>query len=80
MSLLEIEIILHYSYSPDDYRDGNFSAPVVRKAIQMFCDNDMLVRNDEQHQQKFSITPKGQFYVEAILNVKMPVEMYRIPE
>ena len=39
---LEIEIAMHYCVKADDYRNGNFSAPAVREAIDRFISAGLL--------------------------------------
>ena len=48
MSPLEISIALHYHYSPFDFRDGDFSAPAVRDALNYFVLHKMLERDDDR--------------------------------
>lgn len=73
MTPLVLEIIIHYYYSPRQYRNGDFFAPAVREAIKYFCENELLlcVRKEQ-----YIITDKGKFYVEeGLCQVPLPEEV-----
>jgi len=36
MTPLQLQILIHYAYSAEDYRQGDFSATAVREAIDLF--------------------------------------------
>ncbi len=83
MSPLEIGILLHYHISPVDYRDGDFTAPAVRNAIDEFVSNGMLgpsVGGETQYSAAYQITDKGRFYVDALCSVPLPVATWFIPQ
>lgn len=75
MTLLEIEMLIHYAVSPTDYRDGDFNAPAVRGAITRFNDSEyQLLRPKrtsppvglEYRPGAYEITERGRAYVEAL--------------
>lgn len=83
MTPLKIEMMLHYYTSATDYRDGDFSAPAVREAINWFRDEaGMLAANDPKagKDTAYSITEKGKFYVEYICSVPLPVTRHAIEQ
>jgi len=77
MTPLEISILLHYHVSADDYRNGDFSAPAVRNAIDEFRRDGFLAEAVETY---YRITEKGQFYVKALCAVPLPVTTWIIPQ
>ena len=88
MTLLEIEIMLHYYCRCDDYRGGDLSAPAVKSALTNFVDNEFLefrpaavdetfrVASDEP---AYKITERGRVYVEALKKVPWPVKSWTVP-
>jgi hypothetical protein len=72
MSPLEIQILLHYYACADDFRDGDFSAPAVRGAIDRFLANDYLRYVSPIHKRCYELTNKGYVYVTALLEVPEP--------
>ena len=80
MTPLMIEILLHYYSCARDYRNGDFSAPAVREAIDWFRGeagmlNTHSVRDSDA---TYSLTDKGKFYVEYLLSIPIPVIRYAI--
>ena len=86
MSPLQIKILLHYHYSPYDYRNGDFSAPAVREAIDAFRDVSGLLRwrsGEEKLMEPgatYALTERGQAYVEQICRVPLPVQVWTYPK
>jgi len=89
MTPLEIEIMLHYRCTPTDYRGGDFSAPVVREAIDKFKSpvgtwtvSGMLeeVPREEVKEAIYRITEKGRIYVGALCCVPIPVQTWVMPD
>jgi hypothetical protein len=83
MSPLEIEILLHYYCLPTDYRDGDFSAPAVKNAIERFRDELNLLEPtqsmDVYHDPHYRITERGRVFVEALCNMPLPVKQWVMP-
>lgn len=80
MSPLEIEILLHYNCRAVDYREGDFTASAVRRAIDWFKSSARLLETDKSGcARTYKLTPKGEFYVEALCSMPLPVEKYEIP-
>ncbi len=86
MTPLALEIIIHYYYSPEDYREGDASAPAVKDTICSLFKNGLLEAAESSSSCKYRITDKGKFYVEEGLckvpfpkKIKNPV-LYIIPE
>lgn len=89
MTLLEIEILSHYYCRSGDYREGDYSAPAVREAIDRFRDVEGLLRNttpEEQRRQPwgkgacYALTERGRVFVEAIQQVPLPVQVWIMPQ
>lgn len=78
MSPIKIEIILHYYHAVDDYRGGDFSAPVVSEALNDFISVGILTQLDDPAPE-YAITEKGRAYVEALMGVPFPVNVWMSP-
>ena len=80
---IQIEILIHYNYSPEDYRDGDFSAPAVCECIALFLLLNLLEDNqpprDVNDNSKYRITDRGQAHVEALCSVPLPVNTWVSP-
>lgn len=81
MTPLEISILLHYYCSGTDFRDGDFSAPAVREAIDRFKENGSLqLSTDDDNMQSILVrTDKTCVYVEALCAVPEAVQRWIIP-
>ena len=73
MSPLQIEILLHYCTAADDFRDGDFSAPAVREAINAFREQGYLC-NETVRGRCYDLSAKGHVYVTALMDVPEPVQ------
>ena len=71
MTPLEISIVLHYYAFITDYRDGDFSAPAVADAIQMFLSSEILALRSGIGR-RYDLTQKGQTLVAALKAVPLP--------
>lgn len=76
MTPLEVEILLHYHSRVSDYRDGNFSAPAVRDAIDAFGKSGYLTPGTVR---KYDPTEKLHAHVAAICSVPEPIQHWEIP-
>lgn len=72
MSPLQVSILIHYHCFPSDYRDGDFSAPAVREAIDWFVSESMLKHSDKVDQ-LYEPTGGCHAYVNKICEVELPV-------
>lgn len=80
MSPLQINILLHYYARCNDYRDGDFSAPAVAEAIEIFklakvfepLDPSRYTNPDEVTK-RFQLTKKGLGIVEKLCSVPIPL-------
>lgn len=75
MTPLQISIALHYHYSPVDFRDGDFSAPAVKEALNYFVANEML-NFDYNAKQVYSATPRLDAYIEKLCSINLPKLMW----
>jgi hypothetical protein len=75
MTPLEISILLHYHSRADDFREGDFSAPAVRQAIDWFRGSaEMLIQGTEPTNGKtYKLTERGEVFVDALLKLPLPV-------
>lgn len=80
MTLLQIEILMHYHCSSRDYRNGDHSAPAVREAIDFFLDSDMLrhegfrpeYNEDGSLLARYKLTSRGEAFVKFIQVIPLP--------
>jgi hypothetical protein len=85
MSPLQICIVLHYYYSPEDWRDGEWNAgqgDIVRGLAGM----GLLELDPRSHPiglgykpGSYRITERGRIYVEALKAMPLPVQVWQIP-
>ena len=76
MTPLEIHILLHYSHSPRDFREGDFSAPIVGETITRFAKIGLLKRVPApQVTPSYEIDERGKVFVEALCTLPLPVEV-----
>ena len=81
MTLLQIDIMLHYYARTEDYRFGDFSAPAVREAIDSFVLVTEMLRAstpEEGYDPAYRITDKGRAYVDYMCSVPLPTVKYVI--
>jgi len=78
MTPLIIDMILHYHTTPGDYRDGDFSAPAVREAINLMRDDWALI----EHAQAKGYVPTARLhaYVKKICSIGLPEQHWIYPE
>jgi hypothetical protein len=86
MTPLALEIIIHYFYSPEDYRQGDASAPAVKNTILFLFKYGLLEASENSPIRKYKITGMGKFYVqEGLCKVPLPKKiedpiLFIIPE
>jgi len=74
MTPLQIDILLHYRCRGVDYREGDFSAPAVRDAIDEFLEfSGMLQESMDDGDKKYELSDRGEFYVSALCDMPLPV-------
>lgn len=80
MTSLEIEILLHYQYSVVDYRDGDFSAPAVRAAIDVFRAELGLLEPDTYTKGRvYRLTERARVYLGHIHSMPLPESIWVMP-
>lgn len=82
MTPLEIGILLHYYGHADDYRNGDFSAPAVREAMNLFTQSTGMLElfgEDQTGYATYRLTDKGRFYIEYLCSIPLPVAKWTIP-
>lgn len=80
MTPLEIEILLHYATRATDYRNGDFSAPAVRDAVERFVGAGLLVERDPGQTPLYWMLERGHAYVDALCKLPLPVQVWVIPK
>lgn len=86
MSPLEIEILFWFNIRCCDYRDGDFSAPAVREAIDRFRDDLGLLEviapetRNKGDDRTYRCTDRARFYLDAIQAIPLPVARWEIPQ
>lgn len=83
MTPLEISILLHYRCTVTDFRDGDFSAPAVREAIDRLHKVDDLLMLTPQGMRAthgaYVITERGRAFVEALERMPLPIQVWVMP-
>lgn len=84
MTPLQIEILFWYHVRRVDYREGDFSAPAVRAAIDQFRDETGLLEVMEPDlspgdSRTYRTTDKARAYLEALQAMPLPVCRWEIP-
>ena len=79
MTPLQIEILSHYHCCTTDYRDGDFSAPAVRGAIDAFRDEYGLLEADGGSRRTYRTTERAEAYLAHLMSVPLPVAVWTIP-
>jgi hypothetical protein len=82
VSPLHIEILLHYRGRADDFRDGDFSAPAVRDAINDFKGELGLLELEpagSDFARTYRLTERGEVYVAALCALPLPTQRWVIP-
>ena len=78
MSILEVEILLHYYACAADYRD--LDAPAIKEAIDNFCKRGILIefnnRTPKYEIDRDAIKP----YIDYVTSIPLPQKTYVIPE
>lgn len=80
MTPLHIEIMLHYNASPDDYREGDFSAPAVREALDLFLSEYLIEHGGRRPSTNYQITDRGLAYVRFLCEMPLPVNSWVMPK
>ena len=76
MTPLHLEILIWYIGRATDYRDGDFSAPAVREAIDwMRCGVGLLEKSDIGSK-RYQLSERGRVFMNALLNTPLPVQVW----
>lgn len=76
MTPFELTILIHYYGSVNDFRDGDFSAPILEHVFKAMIVSGLLAVGEET---KYRITEKGWAFVEALCNTPLPVQKWVMP-
>jgi hypothetical protein len=79
MTPLEIDILLHYYSRGGDYREGDFSAPAVREAIDNFSKREEMLRPCESGSRTYALSERGMAYVDALMRLPLPRRVWLMP-
>ena len=73
MSPLMLSILIHYHCFPSDFRNGDFTAPAVRKAINYFLQNNLLKEaSDTNDRQTLEPTEGCHLFVRHLCDQPLP--------
>ncbi len=79
MSILEVEILLHYYCGSRDYRD--LDAPAIKSAIDKFIKNGIMGKYPEPDTAKYYVDREiVKPYIDAVTSIPLPEKTYVIPE
>ncbi len=80
MSPLKIRIMLHYYAIPRPYdgtaRAGQFISELVADGLLASA----IVSSPQPGDRDYNLTPRGEAYVEALIEMPLPIETWVIPE
>lgn len=87
MTPLELSILIHYRGGANDFRDGDFSAPAVREALEHFRTTLGLIEYDNTETKPFSfnetrtyrLTERGRVFVDALCGAPLPIQAWVMP-
>jgi len=80
MTPLQLEILVHYYAHAVDYRDGDFSAPAVREAVDQFRNDGWLKANtDQTWDMAYTRTPKLAAFIEHVCELPEPILTWVMP-
>ena len=78
LSPSDIEVLLHCHVSPS--RHPRLEAEAVLQAIGMFVQTGMVAHNPQPGEHHvYTTTPKGDAFIEALLNTPEPVQSWTVP-
>lgn len=78
MTPFEISIMLHYATGSGDFRNGDFSAPIVVTTLEMMASKGLL-RRHEGESSTYSATDGARMFVAALCRVPTPVQQWVVP-
>lgn len=85
MSPLQICIVLHYYYSPEDWQDGDWNDG-QRNTVRGLANMGLIELDPRSHPINlgyrpgtYRITDRGRFYVEALKATPLPVQVWQMP-
>ncbi len=76
MTPLEVEILLHYYYSPHDYE--NLDAPAIKEAMEKFCKAGILTEWINRTPRFYKNDEALELYIKAICSVPLPTRKWII--
>lgn len=76
MTPFEIEVLMHYLTRPGDYRDGDFSAPILPGTMQAFVDEGLMTYEPGSGGRCFDLTERGIVYCESLQRVPLPKQQW----
>ena len=79
MTPLELSILIHYRGCANDFRDGDFSAPAVREAINRFRDVLKLLELADDPINAYILTERGRVFVDALCEIPLPIQAWVMP-
>lgn len=77
----EIEIVLHYYYSPEEHPECAGNSPAWRSSVDMLLAEGVLQLRKEpsQYGATYESTERSRVYIEALKDVPLPVQKWVMP-
>jgi hypothetical protein len=81
MTLMQIELVLHYYWSPEEHLYVVQQVGGARQAVDGLMDLGLLDyrTGPSDYSATYETTDKGKVYVEAVRNVPLPVQQWVMP-
>lgn len=81
MTPLKLSMLICYATTRSDYRNGDFSAPAVREAIEYFKEKGFLRLTEpgDSWQTIYTGTEKAEVFVNALCAVPEPIQQWIVP-
>lgn len=82
MTPFELTILIHYYGCANDFRDGDFTAPICKGTFTKFVTENLLecVPPEECKYASYRLTERGHVFVDALRNLPLPVKLWIMPK
>ncbi len=81
MTPFEIGIAIHYFGCVKDYRDGDFSAPLLPPTLDWFVEQGLLEEQlQTEGQPRYKRTDRLGAFVAALCEMPLPVQVWTVPD
>jgi len=83
MTPLQLSILIHYRGAARDYREGDFSAPAVREAINEFVEHSKLLEytgGGAGVNATYKLSARGEAFVDGLCALPLPEQVWVMPK